>query len=122
MAKNFVQDGKNINYTNLDAVEIESGAVVELGSIIGIAQGVIAPGKTGVLSIEGVWALPKASAATFTVGALAYWKTADKTVVAAPGTGIIPVGVALSAAGAGKTSVNVKINGQISVAVTVSGS
>jgi predicted RecA/RadA family phage recombinase len=122
MAKNFVQEGRNIDYLNTDAASIASGSVVAIGVLVGVAQTDIPPGKTGAVAIEGVWKLPKDTATELTAGALVYWDTVNKKIVAVTGANIVPAGVAVAAATSAAATANVKINGNISVTITTSGS
>lgn len=64
MAKNYVQDGHVINYTNATGAAISSGDVVPIGHIIGVALVDIADTATGVVQLEGVFELPKTAGAT----------------------------------------------------------
>jgi predicted RecA/RadA family phage recombinase len=121
MAKNYVQEGKSIDYQNMDQITIASGAVVVIGVLAGVAQTDIPPGKTGAVAIEGVWKLPKDTATPLDAGALAYWDTANKKIVAAAGEDIVPAGVAVAAAAAAAATANVKINGNIVINNTIQG-
>jgi predicted RecA/RadA family phage recombinase len=68
MATNYVQDGKTIDYTNGTGSTITAGSIVELQHCLGVAVADIANGATGAVAIEGVFTLPKVSAAVFAVG------------------------------------------------------
>jgi len=67
MAKNYVQEGVTIDYTNAGTA-ILSGAVVVIGSLIGIALADIANGAVGSVMLKGVFDVPKADAAVIAVG------------------------------------------------------
>lgn len=67
MAKNYVQEGVTIDYTNAGSA-ILSGAVVVIGSLIGIALTDIANGETGSVMLKGVFDVPKVDAAVIAVG------------------------------------------------------
>ena len=112
--QNFIQNGQTMTYTNGDSATIESGGVVLVGNLIGIAKGKIIANATGVLSMEGVFELPKASAAVIAQGALVQWdKSAGKFVEnsAADGKGdVTGACVAWEAAKSGDAVVRVKIN------------
>lgn len=71
MAKNFVQKGDVIDYTA--GADIASGAVVPLQHAVGVAITDIANGDTGPVAIEGVFEVPKVSAAVFAVGEKLLW-------------------------------------------------
>lgn len=72
MAKNFIQRGDVIDYTPSGSA-IVSGAVVPLQHGIGVALADIADGATGPVAIEGVFSVPKVSAAVFVVGEKLIW-------------------------------------------------
>lgn len=59
MAKNYIQEGKTIVWTNGTGSTVTSGSVVVVGNIIGIALVDIANAASGVLAVEGVWEVPK---------------------------------------------------------------
>jgi predicted RecA/RadA family phage recombinase len=66
MTTNFVQRGDVVNYTA--GANIAAGDLVVMGHTIGVALTDIANGATGAVAIEGVFTLPKVSAAVFAVG------------------------------------------------------
>lgn len=69
MAKNYVQDGDVIQWTNGTGAAVASGQLVKVGNILGVALVAIAIGATGSVAIEGVFsAVPKVSAAVFVQG------------------------------------------------------
>ena len=59
MAKNHIQPGKVLDYINTTGTAIASGAVVAVGSTLGVALVDIAPGATGSVAVDGVFAVPK---------------------------------------------------------------
>lgn len=64
--KNEYQRGDIIDYTA--GADIASGAVVVMSHTLGVAVTAIANGATGAVAIEGVFTVPKVSAAVFAVG------------------------------------------------------
>lgn len=72
MAKNYVQVGDVIDWTNGTGGAVASGDAVAIGSngdaVIGIALGDIADTETGSVGIEGVYDVPKADAAVIAAG------------------------------------------------------
>ncbi len=66
MTTNFVQRGDVVNYTA--GANIAAGDLVVMGHTIGVALTDIANGATGAVAIEGVFTVPKVSAAVFAVG------------------------------------------------------
>ena len=70
MAKNFVQDGDVIQWTNGTGAAVASGQVVKVGpGTLGVALVALAIGATGSVAVEGVFSgVPKVSAAVFAQG------------------------------------------------------
>ncbi|MDR2212941.1 MAG: DUF2190 family protein [Pseudomonadales bacterium] len=66
--KNFVFDGKTLQYTNTGNAAILSGQAVLIGAILGVAAVDIGINETGTVHTEGVYDLPKADAAEISVG------------------------------------------------------
>lgn len=110
--KNYVNQGCTVDYTA--GADITSGAVVALGNQIGVAVDDIANGETGVLRLDGVFTLPKVSAADIAQGESVIWDSSASAFddnQATPATGDISgCCVAVAAAGNGETTVDVKIN------------
>ena len=106
MAKNFIQDGKTLNYTA--GANIVSGQFVLIGAIGGVAIADIANGATGVVRVKGVFSVPKASGAV-TQGAKLYWD-ATNSVLTTTASGNTIVGVAAAAAQSGDATVQVLLN------------
>lgn len=72
--KNYVQPGKNLEFEA--AAAVSSGDVVVVEDLIGVATGDAAIGETVVLSVEGVFELPKDGNA-ITAGKKVYWHEAS---------------------------------------------
>lgn len=110
MATNFVQPGNTITIPAPAA--IDSGAVVIVGSIIGVAAGGAASGAPVDLETGGVWDLPKVSADVFAVGADVYYDETAELVTSDDDTGGNPkIGVAVAAAGNGAATAKVRLSG-----------
>jgi len=104
--KNYVQEGKTLTVTAPAAVT--SGQYVTVGSIRGVAAYDAGQGEPVELVTEGVFSLPKATPEDIAAGDVVYWNGSACTKT--PGTGSKPlVGVAVKAAGAGVTTVAVKL-------------
>ena len=74
MTTAFVQPGNVINHTAAGA--IAAGAVVELKHCLGVAlSAAAAPGDVIAVAVEGVFVVPKVSAAVFVVGEKLIWDT-----------------------------------------------
>ncbi len=106
-----VQRGDVIDHTPGSAVS--SGDVVELGNTIGVALTDIAAGATGAVAVEGVFTLPKVSAAVFAQGEKLIWDTsagAFDDSSATPATGdITGAAVAVIAGANTETTCTVKL-------------
>jgi predicted RecA/RadA family phage recombinase len=114
MANNYVNSGETINYVNSSGSAILSGAVVIVGNLIGIALVDIANGESGVVALDGVFTVPKVSAAVigqgesviFDLSALAFDDNA-----ATPATGDVSgCCIAVDGAGAGVLTLDIKLN------------
>lgn len=106
--KNFIQDGKTIEY-KVAGTAIKSGDVRVIGDVAGVAVTDGAVDETVVLNVTGVYELAK--------GAGAITQQGQKVYAAADGSGIVAtaennkaVGCAWEAADAGDTTVLVKLN------------
>ncbi|MBL0318152.1 MAG: DUF2190 family protein [Alphaproteobacteria bacterium] len=106
MAKNFVQEGKALNYTA--GADILSGDFVLIGTIGGIAKTAIANGKVGAVHITGIFNVAKATGA-ITQGAKLYWDNTNK-VLTTTASGNTIVGVAAAAALSGDATVAILLN------------
>jgi len=109
MAKNYVQEGEVIDFTAGGAA-VPSGAVVVMGKRIGIVLADIPALTTGSASVTGVWNQPKVPAEVVAQGDELYWDDAADRMTKTAGANVL-AGYATAAAGAGVTTVNVKING-----------
>lgn len=112
MATNYIQAGEVIDYTA--GADISSGDVVAVGNLVGVAITDIANGDVGAVGIDGVWELPKVSAAVIGAGQTVNWDASAGAFddnAATPASGDLTGGcVAVEAAGNGDTTVKVKIN------------
>jgi predicted RecA/RadA family phage recombinase len=75
MAKNKVQDGNTIEF--VAASDLSSGDLVEVGHLVVVVHEDVKTGETAIGYPNGVWELPKASAATFAQGATVYVKNGE---------------------------------------------
>lgn len=115
--KNFIQDGKTIDYTNGGSA-ISSGDVVVVGNLVCVALGDIANGETGVLATEGVYDLPKVDAAVIGQGESVIWDASAGAFddnAATPATGDVSgCCIAMEALGA-TTSANIQVKINVGV-------
>jgi predicted RecA/RadA family phage recombinase len=119
MAKNYVQDGDVIAWTNGGAA-VASGDVVVIGSngnaVIGIALVDIAGGASGSVAIDGVFSVPKVDAAVIAAGEFVTWDSSagkfdDNLAVAAAGD-VSGGAMAIESKGATtNATINVKLTG-----------
>lgn len=106
MATTFIQPGRVI--TVPAPFNVESGWLVVIGDLAGVAAGDALSGEPLDLALEGVFSLQKDSAAVLTVGQVAW--AADGEIVESESDGDAPVGHVVEAAGAGVTTVKVRLS------------
>ena len=113
MATNYVSDGNVIQWTNGTGSAVDSGAVVVLGHIIGIVLVDIANGASGSVAVEGVFTVPKVSAAVIAQGEKTIYDVSagafdDSSATPASGD-ITGAAVAFAAGANGETTMLVKL-------------
>lgn len=101
--KNAVKDGKYITYAHTAAVE--SGEMIQIGALVGVACGKYEANQSGEYSLLGVYSFPKASALVLAIGVAVQYETSTKEIVATGGD--FAAGWAFKGAAAGETSVQV---------------
>lgn len=111
--KTFIQNGNIITVTA--TANIASGDGVLIGSIFGIAAIDAVAGDAVEIATNGVYELPKLSAAVFAPGNPVSWNASTGKAVE-PATGMVPIGVAIEAAGNGVTTLKVRLDGIATVA------
>ncbi|WP_444958112.1 capsid cement protein [Microbulbifer sp. ZKSA002] len=116
MVKNFLQDGRMLDYTNGTSAVITSGQVVPVGAVLGVAIDDNAVGESGVIGIDGVFTVPKLSAAEINQGETLTWMVVSKSfdnnaATAATGDITVEMVFAAEAAGAGAASLALKFTG-----------
>lgn len=120
MARNYVQPGEVIDWVNGTGSSKAAGSVVAMGNILGVALATIANGATGPVCINGVFTVPKVSAAVIAQGESLVWDVSAASGAgefddnaATPATGDISgaAAVAWESAGAGVTTLKVKFTG-----------
>lgn len=104
----YLHAGDIIDYTPSSAVS--AGDVAVVGEIVGVATEDIAADELGSLTIEGVFALPKAvlSTSAITAGTRLYWDASAEQVTETASTHQV-AGYATKAATATATTVEVKL-------------
>lgn len=104
---NKVSDGGTLDY-NVGAGGVKSGEIVIVGDVAGVAMRTGKEGEIVALCIEGVYSLPKGSAA-IQQGKKVYYNETDKNIVATA-SGNTFVGYAWSDAGVADPLVDVKLS------------
>lgn len=110
--KNYVQSGDFIEFTA--AADVDSGELVQVGSLFGVAVTDVANGAKGTLALKGVFSLPKATGAAGDAVAAAgdpvYFVSGS--VTGDDDTGSNPLcGYALEAAAQATTPIKVRLLG-----------
>lgn len=112
--KNYVQGGSSLEWTNGTGSAVVSGDVVVVGNQIGVAAVDIADTESGTVNMEGVFTLPKVSAAVIAQGEDVIYDVSaaafdDNAAVAAAGD-VSGACTAWAAGADGETTLLVKIN------------
>ena len=109
MTTRFVQPGRVLDYANGGTAKI-SGAVVVVGTLVGVCLAAIAANATGSVQICGVFNLPKKAGDTPAQGAAVYWD-ATNGYITTTASGNTLAGKAFVAAASGDANVAVLLNG-----------
>ena len=88
MAKNFVQEGKVINWTNHFSLNVKSGQAVLVGDLVGVAGLDIPAGESASVQLDGVWRLPKVDKLALDQGAIVYLGLETGLITSVPVDGI----------------------------------
>lgn len=105
--KNAVSHGNVLSYTA--AAAVASGAMVLIGTRVGVAIADIALGATGAVQVVGEFTISKLSTDVVAQGALLYWDNTNKRLTTTA-SGNTLAGFATAASGSGTGTVNIKIN------------
>lgn len=115
MAKNHVQPGKVLDYVNTTGELVNSGSVVVVGALLGVALVDVLPGDIGSVAIDGVFAVPKVAGTAIGQGVAVIFKATAQAFTAggalAAGDVSGAAAVAFIAAAAADTVVAVKFTG-----------
>jgi predicted RecA/RadA family phage recombinase len=109
----YVQRGNAITYSNAGSA-IAAGDVVVMGHTIGVALADIAATTgTGPVAVEGVFTVPKVSAAEFAQGEKLVWDATegafDDSAAVAESGDITGAAIAMAAGSNGETTAAVKL-------------
>ena len=107
--KNYIQNGDMITVT-APVGGVTSGQGLLVGSLFGVVAATAAEGEAVEIATTGVFDLSKDSATVIDPGDRVAWDDTAKEM-AQPGVGLYPVGIAVSAAGNGVTTVRVRLDG-----------
>lgn len=108
--KNFVHDGAAVTVP-APTGGVTSGGLAVIGALAGVAVTTAEAGADVALHTRGVFDLAKVSADDLSLGETVYAAAGVDQEVGADGGSWVPVGVAVEAAGAGVTTVRVRLNG-----------
>lgn len=116
MATNFVSEGNTIQWTNGTGSAVTAGSVVKLGNTLGVALVDIASTASGAVALEGVFTVPKVSAAVIAQGESLTWdvsvgKFDDNAATPASGDVTGAAALAWESAAATTTTLKVKFTG-----------
>lgn len=104
---NYIQRGESIDYLNTTEELIPAGAVVLLGSRIGVAGGEIPAGSVGALHMEGVFEIQKKAGVALAAGDEIVFTNEDGVDKAADKS----MGYAVRASGSDEATATVKLLG-----------
>ncbi|MEM7015833.1 MAG: DUF2190 family protein [Pseudomonadota bacterium] len=76
--KTYIQEGSRLEYNNATGSDIASGAVVLVGSLVGVAEDKIPDTEDGILMLRGVHKLDKTTSQSWSQGAKLYWDDTNK--------------------------------------------
>lgn len=75
MSRTFVQPGDKLTHANSSGSDISAGDVVEIGSMVAIADVDIADGESGTVTIAGVHEVAKTTGTAWSQGDMIDWDT-----------------------------------------------
>lgn len=107
--KNYLSEGCYLQITA--SADIDSGELVEVGKLHGVAMTDIANGESGNIALEGIYTLPKLTAAAgdaCTAGGAVYFSSGSVSGTDASGTRL-QVGHSVEAANQAATTVKVRL-------------
>ena len=77
MAKNYIQLGSVVEWTNDTGSAVASGDRVTMGSQDGVALVDLDDGESGSVAMDGVWDLPKVSGSAWNPGDRLVWDSSE---------------------------------------------
>lgn len=109
MSAEYIQRGEALDFPNTTEATIPVGAVIEMGTRIGVAGDDILPGQVGTVHVMGVFRFPKAENKKADIGAALYYDKTAKNITTESGETTLPAGYAAAAAAETDTTVLVNI-------------
>jgi len=102
-------EGRKIKYT--PSAIIATGAIVDLGNLLGVAERAIAASAVGALDTEGVFRLTKdgTDGPVFAVGDAVFWDLVNELAVRTGGSGCVYFGQCVAAAGTNQAWVDAQL-------------
>jgi predicted RecA/RadA family phage recombinase len=82
MPATYIHDGDALDH--IPTTDLPCGAVVVLGSMVGIAHRPIPANALGSLAIEGIWDLPVLPGGATTVGSPVFWEPGPQMATTDP--------------------------------------
>ena len=104
----YYQRGETLDHVPTE--NVESGAVVDLGTRIGVAAAHILAGEQGAVHMVGVFAMTKADGEAIDQGTAVYYDSAADAITATEGSNT-PAGYAAASAATTDATVLVKLLG-----------
>jgi predicted RecA/RadA family phage recombinase len=106
----YIQDGDIVDH--IPATDLPLGAVVVLGSMIGIAHRPIPANALGSLAIEGIWDLPISPTLVMPAWSPVWWNPAANELTDTPTAvpGCVRAGVLVRATASGEPTARVLLN------------
>ena len=104
----YYQRGETLDHFPTE--NVENGAVVDLGTRIGVAAAPILAGEQGAVHVVGVFAMNKADGEAITQGAAVYYDAEADAITTTEGSNT-PAGYAAASAAATDAAVLVKLLG-----------
>lgn len=107
--KNFLKDGKVIEWLNETGATVASGDVVIIGTLPGVAVHDIEDDVSGSVRVEGCFSLPKKAALAIAAGDRVFWDANPGEVTKTVADGV-PLGVCVTPAAADDETVEIKLD------------
>lgn len=106
MKARYIQRGESIDYT--PETDVAAGDIVKVGGLVGVAKLDIKAGELGALALVGIYEITTNSTA-IAAGAMVSVDPATGKVCAQDASGAVKFGHAVAAAGAGDSTVLVRL-------------